>query len=175
MALRVSRRRAFLLTAGPVSAAIFLIWLTSSFWWTTIPIHTRAHVYNIDFSVGCIWITDFSIWPGPFPSPPFFLYEQFGTGPIADVGETGFRALPSFQWTGDVTTPPPPGSRLNVRWQLIVPLYPFFLALGIPSLLMLRTTLKRRRESRQGRCKSCGYDLTGISGLCPECGNTTTP
>ena len=29
----------------------------------------------------------------------------------------------------------------------------------------------RTRRWRQGRCKACGYDLTGnVSGVCPECG-----
>ncbi len=166
-------RFAFLLFAGPLSAALAFIWFISSFWWTTIPIHTRSHVYNIDFSIGCVWITDYAIWTGPLSPPPYYAREDFSTGPILDSGEYGWRAMPTFEWTGDVTTPPPPGSRLNVRWQLMVPLYPFFLALGIPSLLMLRTTLKRRREARQGKCNSCGYDLTGIAGPCPECGSAT--
>jgi len=31
--------------------------------------------------------------------------------------------------------------------------------------------LRRRRWQREGRCLSCGYDLTGnVSGVCPECG-----
>lgn len=30
---------------------------------------------------------------------------------------------------------------------------------------------RRRRLKRQGRCSTCGYDLTGnVSGACPECG-----
>lgn len=30
--------------------------------------------------------------------------------------------------------------------------------------------LKARRHRRQGRCTACGYDLSGASASCPECG-----
>lgn len=30
-----------------------------------------------------------------------------------------------------------------------------------------------RRRRRQGRCTVCAYDLRGLSGVCPECGNDT--
>ncbi len=166
-------RLAFLLLAGSLSAALAFIWLISSFWWTTIPIHTRSHVYNIDFSIGCIWITDFAIWPGSLSRPLYMSREDFSSGLILDSGEYGWRALPTFEWTGDVTTPPPPGSRLNVRWQLMVPLYPFFLALGIPAFLMLRNDWRQRRRARIGKCRNCGYDISGITGPCPECGQTS--
>lgn len=34
----------------------------------------------------------------------------------------------------------------------------------------LALSLVRRRRRRAGRCRQCNYDLTGVSGRCPECG-----
>lgn len=58
--------------------------------------------------------------------------------------------------------------------RLIVPFwFPTCLAAVLPLLALQRRQTSRRRK-RQGRCVSCGYDLTGnMSGICPECGNTT--
>ncbi len=42
---------------------------------------------------------------------------------------------------------------------------------GVVIALAVITFLNRRRPSRPGCCRSCGYDLTGNeSGTCPECG-----
>ena len=43
------------------------------------------------------------------------------------------------------------------------------LALGIGFRLM-GTWNRRRAAARFGRCLSCGYDLSGLVGPCPECG-----
>ena len=37
----------------------------------------------------------------------------------------------------------------------------------------LLTCWRERAWTRQGRCPSCAYDLTGITGPCPECGAKT--
>jgi hypothetical protein len=48
-----------------------------------------------------------------------------------------------------------------------VPLWPFFLLTFIPTAFLWH----RDRRSPPGRCRRCGYDLTGNeSGVCPECG-----
>jgi len=56
---------------------------------------------------------------------------------------------------------------------------PFFLialvvgavyATGIALLIGIPFALRRR--PKPGRCRKCGYDLTGnVSGVCPECGS----
>lgn len=50
-----------------------------------------------------------------------------------------------------------------------LPLWPLLLFGAIPTVLMWH----RDRSIPPGRCKHCGYDLTGnVSGRCPECGAT---
>lgn len=161
-------RLAFLLLAGPLSASLFLLWFVSYCFCIQLPVRFGAHLYSFDFSVGCIWIYDFAIWNPATPltdSRAHFTTFAFGD-------DAGWRALPSFEYTGPTTTPPPNGSQLNIRWILTLPLYPFFLSLGIPVLLMLRNDWRQRRRGRIGKCKKCGYDTSGITGLCPECGST---
>jgi hypothetical protein len=42
--------------------------------------------------------------------------------------------------------------------------------------LIINAALPHVRELVSGRCRSCGYDLTGNrSGTCPECGTPTSP
>lgn len=58
---------------------------------------------------------------------------------------------------------------LALPFWLIVPL------LMIPGLLGWRWTRARRSRMRANRCISCGYDLRGSPGRCPECGRTVSP
>ena len=59
-------------------------------------------------------------------------------------------------------------------------LTPFWLAsllLGAyPLVVTIRHTARRRRERQTGRCRKCGYNLTGnVTGTCPECGASLDP
>jgi hypothetical protein len=51
---------------------------------------------------------------------------------------------------------------------------PYWLLTALMLILpafQLRRRLREQRKVKQGRCSSCGYDLTGNrSGICPECG-----
>ena len=53
-----------------------------------------------------------------------------------------------------------------------LPLWAIFLpSLFLPLLIVARGPLRRYRRKQEGRCTSCGYDLTGnTTGHCPECG-----
>jgi len=59
-------------------------------------------------------------------------------------------------------------------WAVTCPMW----VLMVPAILLVPvswavSTLRRAVRSRAGRCRSCGYDLTGnTSGVCPECGAT---
>lgn len=63
----------------------------------------------------------------------------------------------------------------NVGWPSLsakLPLWmPFALLCACPVIVGVRGELRRRRRSRLGLCRRCGYDLTGnVTGRCPECG-----
>lgn len=45
-------------------------------------------------------------------------------------------------------------------------LFALGLALGLVGIWFVRA-----RPMPRGVCESCGYDLTGIDGVCPECGS----
>jgi hypothetical protein len=56
--------------------------------------------------------------------------------------------------------------------RVVVPLWlPFALA-AVPTSLLWRAELRRRRRIRQGLCAGCGYDRRGLpaDAKCPECG-----
>lgn len=50
------------------------------------------------------------------------------------------------------------------------PFWLIVLMLFVPSIVALARKSRRRKRLRFGRCLSCGYDLRGSSGRCPECG-----
>ena len=57
-------------------------------------------------------------------------------------------------------------------WVVIVPLWMFVMVTAMPPLWWLLTAprVRRRRRIRKGLCPTCGYDLRGSMGACPECG-----
>ncbi len=75
-----------------------------------------------------------------------------------------FEQDPAYRaaWVDRPTTPLWPGMIGNtalyavVGWSLVV---------GLPAA-------KRGRRRRPGLCQSCGYDLVGLNGPCPECGGS---
>ena len=72
----------------------------------------------------------------------------------------GFR-VPGYRW--------PAGS----FFEMLVPLWCFFLACAIPTAWLWH---RDRRRVRPGCCRRCGYNLTGnTSGDCSECGAPTPP
>ena len=51
-----------------------------------------------------------------------------------------------------------------------MPLYIPFALLALPTTWLFYRDRRRVRWAREGRCVGCGYDLSGVSGKCPECG-----
>ncbi len=63
------------------------------------------------------------------------------------------------------------GMRYATGWYVLldIPTWAGILT-AYPCIAAVREAVRRRRD-RHGRCRSCGYDLTGnVSGRCPECG-----
>ena len=59
-------------------------------------------------------------------------------------------------------------------WSARFPLWAATAAFAAPPALWIAG--RHRRRPRPGRCRRCGYDLTGNeSGACPECGRATAP
>ena len=53
-----------------------------------------------------------------------------------------------------------------------LPCWVLLLLLSVPPTLAYRRRRSDRTRRVTGRCRSCGYDLTGnVSGVCPECGS----
>jgi hypothetical protein len=52
----------------------------------------------------------------------------------------------------------------------LAPLWAFWTLAGIPVLLVLYKSIKRKWRSRSNLCVNCGYDLRGAAEKCPECG-----
>jgi hypothetical protein len=107
------------------------------------------------------------------------IYSRPGQPTIISVKRTkpfrawsllGIRYISHEQEFGQY--PPPIGTYFSADGlrALSVPLFYLFLVFAIlPGIWCWR--LYRSFRRREGRCRSCDYDLTGnVSGTCPECG-----
>lgn len=56
-------------------------------------------------------------------------------------------------------------------WALLVAGGVFVLLVSFPSL---KREFIRSRRSARGQCPNCGYDLTGIRGICMQCASEVT-
>lgn len=69
---------------------------------------------------------------------------------------------------GEIDRTVPPPRPVRMRWAL-----PFWIPLMLSSVALWavwRIGYERRQLAMAGCCGACGYDLTGIDGMCPECG-----
>lgn len=135
---------------------LLLLWFASGYWYCAI-----GNGYNFDMRVGA----------GRF---------KLRCGERPGIGDKWFCA-DGFEF----------GANWEGRYSLVVldwPWYflfwqPFQLMFTIPlsnivipvAVLVLLRSVFRRRTFGDGRCKTCGYDLTGnLSGRCSECGTEVT-
>ena len=98
----------------------------------------------------------------------------------------GFRAPPGRHWNTTWANPKPyplgfgfgktPRGDPKAAPYLgaYAPWWALYAATGLLPAAWLTTRLRRRRSRRMaealGLCLTCGYDLRGVTGKCPECG-----
>jgi hypothetical protein len=154
--MRLPRCRAAMKWAGAgICAPLLAAWVLNlwySFGWVFARIdgERRCLVRWHDFVVERPPPTDRPPWP-----PGFVIFRQSW----ANVSP---RWLPSWRHRTLFD-----GSRW---WSFQLPLWIPVLALGTPAAFLFHFDRRSVRWAREGRCVSCGYDLSGVAGKCPECG-----
>jgi hypothetical protein len=63
-----------------------------------------------------------------------------------------------------------------VIYHIVIPLWMLLvLWAAYPAIAFARRLLDHRRRRKRNQCVHCGYNLTGnVSGVCPECGRSTS-
>jgi len=59
----------------------------------------------------------------------------------------------------------------GTSWEVVLPLWIPTAAATSAHVATYFVSRRSRRWRCAGRCSACGYDLTGITGPCPECGS----
>lgn len=99
--------------------------------------------------------------------------------PIMATPRTGWHVedqeRPGLDWwmtnsTARATTWRPRLVAIPLWWPLVVIGVPTMLAWGLPMRLL--PARRRRERAARGLCRTCGYDVSGGAGTCPECGST---
>lgn len=109
----------------------------------------------VGVSRGCVWGGQPDLSPG----------KELVSLP----GASSLRRLPWYRrvcWRPQIWTDPSYAG----FWAILIPLW---IPAGGASIVLGSAFFISRRERirvQDGHCPSCGYDLTGITGPCPECG-----
>jgi hypothetical protein len=137
-------------------------------WWSRMHrVPVRSHY--TDDQLGVIWYNETGFgWP-----LASFVADTTYDGRVRGAGNHAVRHRGSITWER--------GSRMYVL--LYQPIWLGFTgnALMLAGvwlfILMAPGAVRRRRRRARGLCGTCGYDLRGEAGVCPECGTapSTTP
>jgi hypothetical protein len=126
------------------ACAIAAVWVWSR--WRGAIAHDNRVVLVVAVACSCSALRLHG-WRSPARTVQF----DYLPGGIADME-------PGWAWGFKLDTGP--------QWHVAIPLWlPFVVAVAFAAGLW---RLDRRRPP--GCCARCGYDLTGITGACPECG-----
>jgi hypothetical protein len=136
-------RRVITWVGAGVCLTLVGLWCSSFVWWVQV-YHVRGRVQrNVSSLRGALWIGPMA---ANMPGPGGFRFHG-GRYTAADGQETAW-------W-------------VRRRGGYVV--VPYWMLLVAPSAGTVWMFLRPRRFG-PGRCAGCGYDLSGLSAACPECG-----
>lgn len=99
-------------------------------------------------------------------------WMPFGRGPDAGEFSCVHRYPRNWWWPDQSGFVLSHQTSRGIRWSVMIPLW--IPAAGAALVLVAGFSFGRRARARarvrRGLCPACGYDLTGIHGVCPECG-----
>ncbi len=99
-----------------------------------------------------------------------------GYGVLLDDGSVylgkGARVYSSLGASQAVTVRPAFGTPPTyIKTGFVLPLWLTFVLAAVALWPVWRFGFERRQRALAGCCPACRYDLAGIDGVCPECGN----
>ncbi len=151
----VKRIRWFTLIFAVLSAAMLSASAWNSLVWKSQPT-SSGFAIGLGVEAGLIVVASGT---DRVPAPPG------GIGPGWTLNPYGPRPSPGVHWT-PVYLPSPRGTSVGI------PIWPFALIAGA----LCAWGFLLARVTPPGCCKSCGYDLAGVTAkLCPECGSDEGP
>jgi hypothetical protein len=102
--------------------------------------------------------------------PPGLSWQSDPPGPMGPLANTFFGRI-GFQRIAVVSTMSPGQDVKTVGY--VVPLWSVVIITAVLPVVSVRSWQRRRRSRirlARGECLTCGYDLRGGPGRCPECG-----
>jgi hypothetical protein len=92
-------------------------------------------------------------------------FDFWDSSGVAFKHEPSYQTSLNYGWHSSIV------GRVTVsHWMLCVPYWVFVLVTTVLPLTAARSYLLRWRQSRNGLCAVCGYDLRATPDHCPECG-----
>lgn len=163
-----------------LAVAVLLLWTAST--WVELAVQWRRHAPASDTYIthaitarGDLLIVSRSHPVGPGAHDPYTGLRIVSR----NLGRYEDTTFPPSQWRGaagfHATRPHDPqasgGKYRHAYSAATIPLWLPALGLLLLPAASIRRSWTRDQRTRQGRCRNCGYDLSGSSARCPECGS----
>jgi hypothetical protein len=162
--MRLPRCRAVMKWVGAwLCAAIAAAWLTSGWRYVGWDRNTLTSYTNVAIADGLLTYSHMeygTLSAGEYVDPPNWSFYMI----------TPSRAASDSRWLWWFWYRAAPVGRGGHEISLSAPLWLLFLILGPWTTWLFHRDRRHVRWAREGRCVGCGYDLSGVTGPCPECG-----